>query len=290
MNKLLICKRARKIAADSLYKALKRVLKSKKPVSEVDLRDAWLYEMRKHKEIFPDGWYVPPAHGIGVFFANSKNVERLNFTTLRKREYWPRRNIYLDKIDGIVSVYASPVDKKTGLIGDFGLTFYLGKNKDLISHLQQVYSFNNQIFKHLKVGMKFKEIYNFSENLYRKKKYVNSGWPSYTDPAGINVGHTIPPQVESWSNEEIKEFRKNKSWKKILKIISQKRIFLNKLEGKMVESNLLFTLEARVRTKKSSIPVSFFHTIVCFHNDGRKELLTNFDKIFRITGMNYMLR
>lgn len=44
LDKFEICKRTRKIAADSLYNVLKRLLQTKKSISEVVLSDAWLAE------------------------------------------------------------------------------------------------------------------------------------------------------------------------------------------------------------------------------------------------------
>src|SRR5436853_4201407 len=105
MDKLEVCKSTRKIAADSLAKVLKKLLKSKKPISEVMLRDAWLFEMRKNKNIFPDGWYMPPPHGIMVLFADEKNVQRFNYKSARPNETWPRDDIFLDLKKGIIYCY-----------------------------------------------------------------------------------------------------------------------------------------------------------------------------------------
>src|SRR5436309_1790576 len=113
LNKLEVCKQTRKIAANSLYNALSSLLNAKQSISEVLLRDVWLTEMRKNKNIFQDGWYDPPPHGIIVLFGDDKNVERVNFKSVRPEKFWPRENIFLDKKNGIAFLYASPVDKKT---------------------------------------------------------------------------------------------------------------------------------------------------------------------------------
>src|SRR3989338_9581860 len=102
MNNLDICKQTRKAAADSLKNAFEKVLNNNQPISEVDLRDMWLLELRKHQEIFPDGWYTPPPHGIGVLFGTPENTKRINFPTLRTKDYWPRDDVFLDKKDGII--------------------------------------------------------------------------------------------------------------------------------------------------------------------------------------------
>ncbi|MBU2632481.1 hypothetical protein KKG52_02085 [Patescibacteria group bacterium] len=68
MNKLLICKKTRKIAASALLKVLEEVLSSKKPISEFEFGKKWLKELRKNKDIFPNGWYDPPPSGMAIIF------------------------------------------------------------------------------------------------------------------------------------------------------------------------------------------------------------------------------
>src|SRR3989344_4419463 len=99
LNKLEICKQTRKFAADSLHKALKKLLESNTPISEVMFRDAWLSEMRKDATIFPDGWYDPPPHGIGIVFGTISEPDRINFPVLRKEKFWPRNDVFLDRND-----------------------------------------------------------------------------------------------------------------------------------------------------------------------------------------------
>ncbi len=86
-SNLDLCKSARKIAAKSLATILKKVLLSKQKVSEFQFRDLWFVELKKNSEIYPEGWYTPPPHGIGILFAKDENPERISFTTLRKEQY-----------------------------------------------------------------------------------------------------------------------------------------------------------------------------------------------------------
>lgn len=51
MDKLDVCNNTRKIAADFLFNSLKELLKQKKPLSEATLRNRWLLELRKHKDL-----------------------------------------------------------------------------------------------------------------------------------------------------------------------------------------------------------------------------------------------
>lgn len=286
-DKIDICKRTRRIAADTLKTTLERVLKSKKTVSEVDFRDLWLKELRKHKEIFPDGWYMPPTHGIGVLFGTDNKNGRTNYDNLREKKYLPRRNMLLGKGNNLVYVYASPVDKKTGTIGDFGMSLYFGKNKSVEDHLKQCLSVNRIIFQKIKPGMSFSDIYKLSEIIFRKLKLSNE-IISKTDTAVFNIGHSVPC-FDDFSNEDKKSIGKI-GWTKIKDLLSKKRIFINSLEQKKLEPGMGITMEPRLTiTGDNKIPMASYHTIILIKENGEKELLTNFDEIFKLVGMNYML-
>src|SRR6185437_6644924 len=101
-EKLDTCRTTRKIAAKSLAIVLQKVLFSAKEISEQEVRDLWIEELRNHKSIFPDGWYMPPPYGIGVLFGNSEDVSRVSPPTIRNEEFWPKDNVYLDKKDGLM--------------------------------------------------------------------------------------------------------------------------------------------------------------------------------------------
>ncbi len=124
-KKLQVCKSTRDIAANSLYIALGDLLENK-TVSEADLRNRWLDEMNKDFSIFSEGWYSPPPYGIAVLFGTDldKMTCRLNCENFRPKETWPHDDIVLNRENGIIYVYASPVHKRTGIIGDFGMTIY----------------------------------------------------------------------------------------------------------------------------------------------------------------------
>lgn len=269
------CKKTRKIAADSLHIVLKQVLENEKPISESDFRDKWLFELRKHTDILSNGWYEPPPHGIGVIFAIEANISRANFPTLRTKDYWPKNNIFLDRSIGFITVYCSPVDKKSGIIGDFGLSIYFGKNKKIQKHMKTVFTINKEIFNCVHVGMPLKELYKKADSIIKKRNYTNSGWISISDPEKINMGHTIPKLPAKWDRKDIGE----------------KRLFFNAKEEIKIIENMAFTIEPRLKNNNSNdLPTVFFHTICLIRENGTKELLTGFDDIFRLAGMDYMLR
>ncbi len=130
-DKLQICKDTRKIASESLTRVLKEALLSQEKISEADFANKWLGQLRKNKEIFSEGWYTPPPHGMGVLFATETNFDRISFKSLRDKKYWPKKDIFLDRKKGYLNFYYSPVFKNNYIIGDFGLTVYLGKQSQI---------------------------------------------------------------------------------------------------------------------------------------------------------------
>lgn len=293
INNLKICKQTREIAAQTLYTALKKLLESEKPISELMLRDEWLKELRKHDNIFPDGWYMPPPHGIAVLFSNENDFTRINHKSLRPQEKWSRENIYLNRQNGILYLFAGPVDRRSGIIGDFQITLYLGNNVEIKELLKTCFLMDKQIFEYANVGMKLSQIATYANTLMKQKGMITE-IISKTDITGINnIGHTIPVPVNEWTSDEQAEFIKGSvNWQKIKEIINHKRIFTNTNENYILKPGGALTIEPRPKyIKKRHLPSSIsFHTIALFKENGEKELLTDFDELFRLVGMNYMLK
>jgi peptidase M24-like protein len=289
-DKLEICKRTRKIAADSLYKVLKKILASDKPISEVTLRDAWLKEMQKNKTIFLEGWYEPPPHGIIVLFGTENEVERINFISVRPKEKWPRNDIFFNKKNGIAYLYASPVDKNSGIIGDFAITLYFGKKKDIINLLKHCLEADKHIFEEARIGMQLGEIAGISRKILKRYGMQNESL-AITDKGENVLGHTIPDDFTKWTEREKTIIKKN-NWQEIKDIISKKRINVKDNETYIITDNCAITIEPRPKmVNKPELPKSLsYHTIALFKQDGTKELLTDFDKLFTLTGMNYMMQ
>jgi hypothetical protein len=212
MNKLKICKQTREIAADSLYKTLQKVLNTQKPISEVEFRDMWLFEIRKHKNILTDGWYLPPPHGMGVLFATGNDYKRIKFKSLRIKDYWPREDVYLNKDDGYLLFYCSPVDGKTFAIGDFGLSVYLGSDRKIQHALKEELEIIIKIYNFAKIGMTMADVGKYSKEVIRQSNFSNEWWVSLTDATGTNYGHTIPATDSDWSNEELEVLNGKSDW------------------------------------------------------------------------------
>lgn len=288
-SKIDICKRTRTIASGTLYTTLQNFM-DRKSLSERRFRNAWLVELRKNQTIFPDGWYDPPPNGIGVLFGTGEEKSRLNYKSLRSEEMWPKKEIFLNGNNEMAYFYASPVDKEAGIIGDFGLTIYLGNNSSIIDHLKKCWEINLEIFEFIQVGMKFSEVYKFAEKIIAKYGLSNQ-IVSSTDPVGQNIGHTIPASYFEWSKEEKLIIENGISdWEPVKNMISKKRVFINSIEDMVYQTGMAVTLEPRLTSiNNPSIPMSSFHTIVVINPDGSKELLSNFEEIFKLVGMTYML-
>ena len=289
-EKLEVCKKTRKIAADTLVVSLEQLLKSDQSISEVNLRDRWLEEMRKNTNIFSDGWYSAPPYGITILFASRNNPKRADFVNLRPEQYWPKEDIFLDKDEGYAYLFSSPVNRKTGFAGDFAINIYLGNDSKTKKHLKTSLEIDKQIFEFIKVGMTFSEIFQFADNLFRKNGLRNN-IVSITDPGGVNIGHTIPAVYEGWSIEELESLNNaGKNWSKFKNNLSKKRRFLSIRDNLKVEPKMAFTIEPALKMiSEETIPMTMFHHTTLIKENGQKELLTNFDEIFRLIGMNYML-
>ncbi len=291
IDKLEICKQTRKIAADSLYKVLEELLASSKPISEVMLRDAWLAEMRKNKNIFPDGWYLPPPHGMIVLFADDKNVERFDYKNARWKASWARDDIFINKHNGIIFCYASPVDKETGIIGDFALTLYFGTNPELKNLLRYCLDLDKKIFEYAKIGMKIFAITKFALDEMRKDGMTNDVI-ALMDKADVNIGHSVPRAYEEWTSEEKKILSNGiENWTAAKDMIAKKRYYVNNIESRVINPGTAFTIEPRPKViDKPHLPAAMnYHTIAFFKENGEKELITGFDELFKLAGMDYML-
>lgn len=287
-KKLEICKNTREIAANTLYTVLSTVLKSNKKISEAKFRDLWLKELQKHPAILSSGWYDPPPHGLIVLFGTDANPARLDFTSVRSQEWWPRDDVFLDKKSGVLFLYASPVDKQTGIIGDFELTLYLGSKTDIQNHLNQNLTIIQQIVSFIDVGKSFADITVFA-NISLEKNGLTNNIISTSDPTAVNIGHSIPFSCEEPTQDEIRVLREANT-KTVANMISNKRVFVNNAEQFMVRPGMAFTIEPRSKVKrKPHICLAGYHTIVLIKENGEKELLTNFDKLFQLTKMDYMI-
>jgi hypothetical protein len=289
-QKLETCQRLRAIASHSLAASLKTSLFMDTPLSEVAFRDTFLSHLREKPDLFPEGWYTPPPHGIGVLFGSTERNSRHNYHSLRPEHMWPKDSIFLDQKNGMAYLFASPVDRQTGIIGDFGLTLYLGNDERIIEYIKLCYRVVCEIYEGYRTGMRFSDAYLLAEDVvsnYRLRNEVTST----TDPAGLDYGHTIPGISDEWTIQEQALFKNaDSSWLPFKNALSRKRVFISPIEDAVFSAGMAVTLEPRLTSlHDAGLPMISFHTVVVFWEDGSKELLTNFDEIFRVAGMGYML-
>lgn len=288
-DKLKACKDTRKIAVEALANTL-RVLLKKDVVSEVEFRDCWLKELRKNSEIFPDGWYTPPPNGVITMFATDKDPARILHPNMRLEETWPRDDIFLDKNNGLIALYASPVGRTSGIIGDTEVLIYLGKNDLIINTYKTCLAISRKIFEFVRVGRSFGEIAKFAADLADRNMLTNNIFSS-NDPNGVNIGHTVPASYEQWTDEErIILENGDTNWAKVCEMISKKRVFVNESENIKVKAPMVFTIEPRFKVLgREDMPSIWTHSLIFLKEDGSKEFFTGYDEIFKICGMDYLL-
>ncbi len=287
LERLDCCRAVRLAASQSCFITLQKILRIKKKVSEVQFRNRWLKEMYRFKDIIPEGWYDPPLFGIGILFADEKNPERVNYSTLRDKEYWPKADSFLKK-DGLGYIFASLfcfIDD-TPIIGDFALTFYIGRNSKIIDYFRKCYQIQDKLINYISIDTTFSQIYNKSIELMEKNGLVTNVY-SATDKSGTNIGHTIP-FIDRNLNKEEQKLMVSEDPDKIHKVISQARTFINQSADYQITENCAFTVEPRFTSSSNpTLPMCSFHTIVQFI-DGNKVVLTNFDGIFNLLGMDWI--
>lgn len=281
-EKFSILKSLRQKNAQALKDTLQQALKSEK-ISELKFKNIWLENLEQNPEIYSKGWYDPPPDGITVLFAGEQNLSRVSPKSIRPEEFWPKEDIYLNT-EGLAFFYASPVDKQTGIIGDFGLSIYLGKNSKIVEHFKKSYESVLKIFDAIEIGMKFRDIAHLGKQVLASKRLF-SMLSSSSDPTGTNIGHSLVGITPEWNEGELKLAT---DWKSFKELIRTKRIFINEIEEFEIKPGMAFTLEPRPEsTSDKNLPMVYFHTIVLIHEDGKKELLSEFDELFKLAGRRY---
>lgn len=284
---LAAIKRTKKLAAEMLLAALEELLPGNKPISEVRLRNRWLEKLRSCQQIYPEGWYMPPPHGMAVLFSNDQDVSRTNFDVLRPEPMWPRDDIFLNRDNGIIMVYASPVDRVSYMVGDFEMMIYFGKQPAIQDHFRKVASLDYEIFGQVEVGMTLSDVAKIASKLMRQYGLANNV-VSLNDPAGTNIGHTIPATDQAWTKEELAKLN-GADWDDAKDVIAKKRRFVNEIETLEIKPGLAFTIEPRpVSADNPRLPMASFHTTALIHEDGRKELVTEFDQLAQLAGVDYL--
>lgn len=248
--------------------------------TEAVARDEILAGLGQRPGLFPKGWYDPPPGGVAVLSAEAP-YERLQFETLRSEKYWPSEKVTIGT-ESVTMVYISPVDRRTGMLGDIGLTLYAGEDNMVREHIRSCRDLLVEAAEAIKVGMKFSDVWRASGELFEKKGQKMIGWmTTYHDPLKINLGHTVPG---SYGDGSVL----GDTFESTREAIRSRRIYFNEQESFVIPETCAVTLEVRLTDKEKKLPNTFFHVIVIF-SKGERRVLTNFDDIFRASGMDYML-
>lgn len=252
-------------------------------ISEKALATAWHETLQSDPALYPEGWYAPPPHGIIMVFGKPEDrYKRVCQSSYRTEPMWPGETRIYDEQD-IISLYASPVDRQTSLIGDFGLNLYRGDDPEIKDHFKNVLQSGLHIASLAKVGMPFSDLYRAGMEYGRSKGFSNS-IDSYTDAAGTNMGHTIP--LSYASDKTIDAVARVRSFEEVQEALRTGRKFVSAEESQRIEENMAFTIEPRFAT--SSLPNTLFHLTVIFEN-GQRHICHGFKPVLEKFGMDYLL-
>ena len=277
VDKVAIIQATRKKTAD----IISQVLQSLEGESELSIRDKILSKLFESSELYPQGWYDPPPGGTSILFGE-RPFDRLKYESIRDQNFWPSESFRLAE-ETVGLIYVSSNDKTTGLIGDHGLTIYRGEDEKIKEHIRTVFNTIYSVADAAKIGLTFAALYEKTMRIFNENNKHIKWMTTIHDPLkGVHLGHTVPGSMKNdvvlgHNFEEVKDS------------VRTKRIYINAQEQFEIPPTCAFTVEARlVDTRDPQMPNIFFHFIVTF-SGGKKQILTNFDDIFRTVGMNYML-
>jgi hypothetical protein len=146
------------------------------------------------------------------------------------------------------------VHRDSLVIGDFGGTFYFGKDAALHEHIARCEQIVQEVVLVIHQGMSFGEIYKIAHDIFHRHGMSNQPSESQTDPTGGNLGHTVP-FFRSGENVGVE------SSVDISKLISHARQFISK--GSSVRVPGCFVFEAQLRDNKApELPMVLVHRIV----------------------------
>ena len=280
-DRVVACIETRQIAAELIG----QLLKDFKVGSEIKLRDIIQDTLASQRDILEDGWYSPPPAGIGVLFGLSNDTNRTRFPSFRQESYWPSSKYILEK-ETVGTVYVSPVHSN-GAIGDLGFSFYRGIDKNTRDHLKNCLEAIEDVADHASVGLQFRELYQFAQKRFAERNITHKWITTNLNISGNSIGHTVPWSYELPTADEYKIIKAGQM-DELKDVISHKRLYLDADETFVIPGTVAFTVESQLGSRlDSNLPNTFFHTIVTFNN-GKKQVLANFNSIFDKLKIDYM--
>jgi hypothetical protein len=241
--------------------------------SEAELQQKIKRGLATVPNIFKTGWYAPPPEGIAVLFGTPSDAyQRTRFNSLRTRAYWPTSRHMMDN-ESVGILYASPI-ATSGIIGDWGGTYYRGTNEKIRQHLKVCLETVEQLADFAQVGMKFSDISHHADTLLKERGLTTDRTLilSRPDATGTNCGHTIP-----WTDipptPEQAAIIKSRDQRAVNTLISDQRLFIDASQQAVIPESIAYTTELRLESLSDPLlPNTFFHLITCFDR-GKKRLL-----------------
>ena len=265
-----------------MHATLTELLAEDAPISEVSIRDRWHEQLHTDRSLHGEGWYVPPPHGMAVLIGSDTAPQRLSYVSLRAPGVWPRDDVFLNRDHGLLYAYASPVDRATGMIGDLALTLYFGTDEALHRHLAWALVLDQRLFAHAIIGMRLGDLATTAFDWITEAGLCND-IGTVNGSIGNNIGHTIPAADRGWSAGDMACIS-GPSWPIACAAIGDRRRYLRPGEDSIITPGMGITIEPR--PFGSGLPMVSYHTIGLFHEDGRKQWLTDYDELFALAGMN----
>jgi hypothetical protein len=270
---------ARRAAVGTLRETLAGSLDSN--LSEAEIRDRWHAGLQTCPQLLREGWYAPPPHGIAVLVGSPDDgFARNGAPTLRPDPAWPSADRRMGR-DTLLTAYASPVDERTGLIGDVMATLYWGEEASLHEHIRSAWQVTQAIAGEARVGMPYRDLYRVAIEIMEQSGMRNA-IVGINDPTGTNIGHTIPWSAEPPSRIE-REILDSKDPEAIAALISANRVFINSAETTETPSTGAFTIEPRLHA--AGRPAIAFHVVVAFEQ-GHRHVVNELEPLFELAGMS----
>lgn len=267
-------------------RAVLQMLSVTPTASEVTLHEAAQRELGELPDCFPEGWYSPPPQGIGVLLADEDDPSRLQYDTLRNKEFWPSDQ-YVRTMGTVGLIHVSPVDQFSGMIGDFGLTFYQGDNEAIQEHLKESLRAIEAIAGFAAAGMSYAEVFENARSVLKARHLTPDRMTTDHDPSGLNFGHTLP-----WTTHNpttLEQYAMDVGDFEMLKEnIRRKRFYVAANETSSIPSTGAFTVEARLESVDNpELPLAYFHLLVAM-KQGQKEIFANLNPLFDMLSMDYI--
>ncbi|MBM3602856.1 MAG: aminopeptidase P family protein [Alphaproteobacteria bacterium] len=252
--------------------------------SERDFAQEWLQNLRRHSQFFEDGWYMPPPHDLITLFGKPiDGYSRVCQPSFRLPQLWPSSDCFYDRED-LFAAYASPVDRASKLIGDFGFTLYAGSSPEIQEHCEAVLRISLEIAHCARVGMTFAKLYSLAMDCARQQGLCNDIF-SPNDQELSNIGHSIPL---SWPTDSTHQtIAKAQGFAEIVEAIRVGRKFLNAVESQPIEENMAFTIEPRLSAV--NLPQVWFHLTVIVHQ-GTAHVVHGLRPALEKIGQNRLLK